>query len=140
MPESLDLVPEEFNDQTLSKAYRENKLSRHRQLYALRYQNSPKALIDVQTSDLGGLNLSEITNAITVYLIDPPSPDYFNMISYAIRQLSLQKEKMSDPVMFFPNNYLIDCGLRADKEYTLWSLDISLGSQSYMAWMNRYCR
>ncbi len=137
LPNVLDMVPEEFGDQTLTEAYEANGLTRKRKLHVLRYENTPKALIDVQSSDLG-LNLSEITNAITVYLIDP-SPDYFDMVRFAIHKFALQQNKMSDPVMFFPNNYLNLCGFHADKEYTLWCLDISLGSESYMAWMNRYC-
>ncbi|MFK5925376.1 MAG: hypothetical protein QM483_01985 [Desulfuromusa sp.] len=137
LPNVLDMVPEELGDQTLTETYKANGLARKRELHVLRYQNTPKALIDVQSTDLG-LNLSEITNAITVYLIDP-SPEYFDMVRFAIHKFALQQNKMSDPVMFFPNNYLNLCGFHVDKEYTLWSLDISLGSESYMAWMNRYC-
>lgn len=138
LPNVLDLVPEEFGNQTLTETYKANGLTRKRELHVLRYQDTPKALIDVQSTDLG-LNLSEITNAITVYLIDP-SPDYFDMVRFAIHKMALQQGKMSDPVMLFPNNYLNLCGFHVDKEYTLWSLDISLGSESYMAWMNHYCR
>ena len=138
LPDVLDMVPGEFDDQTLTETYKSNGLIRKRELHVLRYQNAPKALIDVQSSDFG-LNLSEITNAITVYLIDP-SPDYFDMLRFVIHKFALQQDKMSDPVMFFPNNYLNLCGFNVDKEYTLWSLDISSGSESYMTWMNRYCR
>ena len=138
LPEALDMVPGEFDDQALTETYKASGLTRKRNLHTLRYQNTPKALIDVQSSDFG-LNLSEITNAITVYLIDP-SPDYFDMLRFAIHKFALQHDKMSDPVMFFPNSYLNLCGFHVDKEYTLWSLDISSGSESYMVWMNRYCR
>ncbi len=137
LPEGLDMIPEEFGDQTLSEIYRKCGLIRKRELHVLRYHNSPKALIDIQSSDLG-LNLSEITNAITVYMIDP-STNYFDMVSFAVHQFALQKNKMSDPVMVFPNNYLNSCGFQVDKEYSLWCLDISLASESYMDWMNRYC-
>ncbi|MDX2494329.1 MAG: hypothetical protein QNK27_05160 [Desulfuromusa sp.] len=138
LPDVLDMVPGQFDDQTLTETYKSNGLIRKREIHVLRYQNTPKALIDVQSSDFG-LNLSEITNAITVYLIDP-SPDYFDMLRFAIHKFALQHNKMSDPVMFFPNSYLNLCGFHVDKEYTLWSLDISSGSESYMVWMNRYCR
>lgn len=138
LPQALDMEPESFNDQTLTETYTNNNLMRKRNIYALRFRDMPKALIDVQTSDFG-LNLSEITNAITVYLIEPSS-DFFDIVSCAIRRIALKYEKMSDPVMFYPHNYLIDCGFKADKEYLLWALDITLGSESYMAWMNRFCR
>ena len=137
LPEGLDLIPEEFGDQTLSETYKNCGLTRKRELHVLRYQGNPKVLIDIQSSDFG-LNLSEITNAITIYLIDP-SPDYFDMICFAILKFAMQQDKMSDPVMAFPSNYLDSCGFHVDKEYTLWCLDISLGSEPYMDWMNRYC-
>jgi len=137
LPEGLDLIPEELGDQTLSETYKNCGLTRTRELYVLRYHGNPKVLVDVQSSDFG-LNLSEITNAITVYLIDP-SPNYFDVIRFAILKFALQQNKMSDPVMVFPNSYLDNCGFHSDKEYTLWCLDISLGSEPYMDWMNRYC-
>ena len=138
LPEALDMVPEGFGDQTLTERYKVNGLIRQRKLHALRYHDEPKALIDVQSSDYG-LNLSEITNAITVYLIDP-SPDYFDMLSFAVYSLALKNKKMSDPVMFFPNNFLNICGFGVDKEYTMWTLHIPRCVESYMAWMNRFCR
>jgi len=137
LPEVLDMTAEEFGNQTLTETYQACGLTRKRELHVLRCQGNPKALIDVQSSDIG-LNLSEITNAITVYLIDP-SPDYFEMVSFAVHEFASQRNKMSDPVMVFPNSFLSDCNFHVDKEYTLWCLDISLGSESYMDWMNRYC-
>jgi len=131
------MTAEEFGNQTLTETYQACGLTRKRELHVLRCQGNPKALIDVQSSDIG-LNLSEITNAITVYLIDP-SPDYFEMVSFAVHEFASQRNKMSDPVMVFPNSFLTNCNFHVDKEYTLWCLDISLGSESYMDWMNRYC-
>ena len=138
LPEALDLLPEDLGDQTMTETYKANGLSRRRELLALRYQNVPKALIDIQTTGIG-LNLSEITNAITVYLIDP-RPEYFDMVRFAICDQALKQEKASDPVMVFPNSFLNSCDFHADKEYTMWTLNVPQGMESYMAWMNRFCR
>ncbi|MCD6187083.1 MAG: PilZ domain-containing protein [Desulfuromusa sp.] len=138
LPEALDLLPEDLGDQTMTEAYKANGLSRRRELLALRYQNSPKALIDIQSTGIG-LNLSEITNAITVYLIDP-KPEYFDMVRFAICDQALKREKASDPVMVFPNSFLNSCDFHVDKEYTMWTLNVPQGMESYMAWMNRFCR
>ena len=138
LPEALDMLPEDLDDQSLSEKYKANGLSRQRELLALRYQDSPIALIDIQSTGIG-LNLSEITNAITVYLIDS-QPEYFDMIRVAICSQALKHEKISDPVMVFPNSFLDSCNFNADKEYTMWTLNIPEGMESYMSWMNRFCR
>ncbi|MCK5825798.1 MAG: hypothetical protein KAG93_02090 [Desulfuromusa sp.] len=138
LPEALDMLPEDLDDQSLSEKYKANGLSRQRELLALRYQDSPIALIDIQSTGIG-LNLSEITNAITVYLIDS-QPEYFDMIRVAICSQALKHEKNSDPVMVFPNSFLDSCNFNADKEYTMWTLNIPEGMESYMSWMNRFCR
>lgn len=138
LPKALDLEQGRYNNQCLTEAYENNNLSRVRTLYTLHYHGQPKALIDVQSTDFG-LNLSEITNAITVYMIDP-DPGYFDMIRFAIRSFALREKKMSDPVMIYPNNYLSLCGVDADKEYTMWTLNVPDGMETYMAWMNRFCR
>lgn len=136
--DALDLCPNQYNDHSLEEKYKSNDLVRKRELFALRYDGFTKAVIDVQSSDFG-LNLSEITNAITVYLIDT-SPINYDMVSFAIRKLSFQLNKMSDPVMLFPSNFLSDCGVCADKEYTMWAFNVPQGIEHYMAWMNRFCR
>ncbi len=138
LPDALDMVPDGFDDQTLAETFQVNGLIRQRELHVLRYQGLPKSLIDVQSSDFG-LNLSEITNSISVFMIEL-NPEYFDSVCSAVANLALNHKKLSDPVMFFPNNYLSLCGRKADKEYILWALDIAQGVESYMTWMNRYCR
>lgn len=138
LPEALDMVPADFDDQSLAEIYQENGLSRRRNLYALRYLGAPKALIDVQFSDFG-LNLSEITNSISVYMIDPQIK-YFDMVRFAVNDLAIQNDKMSVPVMVFPNTYLLNCGFEADKEYIMWTINVPDSIESYMTWMNRCCR
>ena len=138
LPEALDMLPEDLGDQSLSEKYKANGLSRQRELLALRYQDSPIALIDIQSTGIG-LNLSEITNAITVYLIDS-RPEYFDMVRSAICSQALKHEKTSDPVMVFPNSFLNSCNFNTDKEYTMWTLNVPEGMESYMSWMNRFCR
>ncbi len=138
LPEALDLVPECFDDQSLAETYQESGMLRQRTLYTLSCQGDPVALIDVQSSDVG-LNLSEITNSITVYLINP-QVEYFEMIRFAVRELAELNSKTTVPLMVFPNTYLGRCGFDADKEYTMWALNVPDGMESYMDWMNRCCR
>ncbi len=138
LPDALDLTPDGYRDDSLAVTYSTNGLNRQRQVYALRQQQSIKALIDVQNSDLG-LNLSEITNATTVYVLDPVAC-HREVIRFAVCNLAIHHQKMNHPVMFYPNTYLPRYNIPVDREYNLWALSIVHASESYMAWMNRYCR
>lgn len=138
LADALDLTPEGFNDATLTHTYEVNGLHRQRQVYALRHQKTLKALVDVQNSDLG-LNLSEITNATTVYVLDNVAC-HRDVLRFVVCGLVIRYNKTQHPLMFFPNDYLAYYNIPSDKEYTLWALNVEQASESYMAWMNRYCR
>jgi hypothetical protein len=138
LPEALDLTPQGYRDETLAQVYSSNGLSRQRQIYALRNQKSLKALIDIQNSDLG-LNLSEITNATTVYVLDTLAC-HREVIRHVICNLTIRYNKLHHPVMFFPRSYLAHYNIPSDKEYTLWALDVVKAAESYMSWMNKFCR
>jgi hypothetical protein len=138
LPEALDLTPGSYGDDTLAQVYTHNGLNRQRQVYALRHQKCLKALIDVQNSDLG-LNLSEITNATTVYVLDTMAC-HRDVLRFVVCGLTIRYNKMQHPLMFFPKDYLAYYNIPTDKEYTLWTLSVTRASESYMDWMNRYCR
>lgn len=138
LPDALDLIPEGYRDDSLTLTYTASGLSRQRQVYALRQQRSLKALIDIQNSDFG-LNLSEITNATTVYVLDTVAC-HQDVLRFVVCELATRYDKMHHPVMFYPNTYLAHYNIASDKEYILWSLSIAQASESYMAWMNRFCR
>lgn len=138
LPEALDLVPENFGGEFINQLYRENNLFRERILHSLKYNDSLVAIIDIQKTDFG-LNLSEITNAIFVYVVDQDS-DYADVISYVISQFAKEHEKENDPVMIFPQSYLPSCNISTDKEYIMWCLNVPEGMQTHMAWMYKYCK
>ena len=138
LPEALDLTPKSYSDETLSRVYANNKLSRHRIVYALRHHRSLKALIDIQTSDLG-LNLSEITNAMTIYVLDAVAC-HRDVMRFVVCSLTIRYNKLHHPLMFYPRSYLGHYNIPADKDYTLWALDVTKAAESYMEWMNRFCR
>jgi hypothetical protein len=139
LPDALDLTPQGFDDQTLTDTYAANGLTRQRWVYALRHQHTLKALIDVQNADLG-LNLSEITNATTVYVVDTDAC-HRDLLRFVVSALAIRHNKMNHPVMFFPADYLAHYNIASDKEYTLWALNVKTDyGQAYMEWMNRYCR
>lgn len=138
LPEALDMLVGNYNDQSLSETFSSNGLVRKRTLFALRQGQRTIALLDIQRSDFG-LNLSEITNAMTVYSLSSDSND-FNQIRFALYSLAEKHEKLNDPVMFYPHTWLPKVEFPVDKEYTMWTLNVPKGMDSYMTWMNKYCR
>jgi hypothetical protein len=134
----MDLTPQGLDGQKLAKAYEACGLQRQRHLYAIRHQKVLKALVDVQDSDLG-LNLSELTNAIIVYIIDEEAI-HREMVQFIVSALAIRYNKMQHPLLIYPNTYAARYRLPVDKEYTLWALDLINGGEDYMSWMQRFCR
>jgi len=138
MAEALDLTPQGLDWQKLTRDFEACGLQRRRQLYAIRHQKTLKALVDVQHSEVG-LNLSELTNAIIVYILDSEAI-HRDMLRLIISELALRHDKTQHPVLIYPHTYAARYRLPADKEYTLWALDLQAGSEPYMNWMLKYCR
>lgn len=138
MADAMDLTPQGLDGQKLAKAYEACGLQRQRHLYAIRYKKALKALVDVQDSALG-LNLSELTNAIIVYILDEEAI-HRDMVRFIVSALAIRYNKMQHPLLIYPNTYAVRYRLPVDKEYTLWALDIKSGGEDYMSWMQRYCR
>ena len=138
MPDALDLTPENFRSTEIEDAFNKCGLKRRRDVFALKNNGALIALIDVQTGD-HGLNLSEITNATTIYQMSSkplPVEIYRIVISYFAKKYG----KHSDPVMIFPKKACAEIELKPDKTYVLWILDITKGSDPYMKFLYRYCR
>lgn len=138
LQKALDLTPEYFEDREIEKAYQDYGLSHSRKVYALREKGRLKALVDMQCSDLG-LNLSEITNAITFYF-SSTSPCQLAALQATVFSLANKYEKWQHPVMIYPNDEYLIPELTPDKEYVLWVLNIAAGSPTYMDWLYRFCR
>jgi hypothetical protein len=138
LADAMDLTLRGLDGQKLAKTYEACGLQRQRHLYAIRHQKVLKALVDVQDSDLG-LNLSELTNAIIVYIIDEEAI-HREMLQFIVSALAIRYNKLQHPLLIYPNTYAAKYRLPVDKEYTLWALDLIHGGEDYMSWMQRFCR
>jgi hypothetical protein len=138
LPEVLDLTPHAYSDPTLEKIYRENGMKRERFIYAVRHNRSVKALIDVHDSDLG-LNMSELTNAIFVYVLDSTAFQR-EIMEFVLSALAIKHNKAQQPIMIYPAAYAEKHKIRIDKLYNLWAMGMKGGYEDYMDWMERYCR
>jgi len=137
MAQAFDLDVGAYDDTTLTDAYHTAGLKRCRYFYAVRHHQSLKALVEVQDSALG-LNMSELTNAIFVYVVDQEALDkkLFQMVVFA---LATKHNKQHHPVMIYPRQYAVRHDFKIDKSYNLWTLNLR-HTQDYMDWLYRYFR
>ncbi|MBE0500002.1 MAG: hypothetical protein IBX47_01070 [Desulfuromonadales bacterium] len=137
MANAFDLDPGLYDDTTLTEIYSSAGLKRCRHFYAVRYNDSLKALIEIQESALG-LNMSELTNAIIVYVVEQKALDK-RRLQRILFDLAKKYKKHTHPLLIYPREYAEKQGFKIDKNYNLWTLDLR-HTEHYMDWLYRYFR
>jgi hypothetical protein len=129
MLDAFDLLPDSADDSELKTAYEESGLTRERHLLSLRHMDSPQAVIMVQVADMG-LNLSDLTNCIHVFLINSENIDKETMTS-ALSHLAYKFYQGVAVVNFFPSSYSEVLGFESEKQYTLWTYEMQYSDYYY---------
>ncbi len=137
MADAFDLDLGAYNDTTLIDAYSNAGLKRNRQFYAVRFNDCLKTLVEVQDSALG-LNMSELTNAIVIYVIDQDAL-HKKLLEMIIFSLSTKHKKQQHPVLVYPRKYAEKLQFKIDKNYNLWTLDLR-HTEHYMDWLYKFFR
>ena len=134
---ALDLKPGMIECTALSKEYHRLGLKKKRHLLSLKNNGDLKAVLVVNLSNLG-LNLSDLTNSISIIVVD--SEDLSGDILKLALDLVLKMiKKMEMPVMLFPAAYAGDLGIKMEKVYNLWILNMRY-SDPYFRYINRFMR
>ena len=134
---ALDLQQEKMDINDLAADYANLGLTRQRHLFSLKKDDALKAVIMVNTSDLG-LNLSELTNCIKVFVLDSGelSEQILNQMLGAVSR----KMKLSGtPVLLYPASYAENQSMGFEKTYDLWILDLKY-IDDYFNYVNRLLR
>ncbi len=107
---------------TLAEEYGKLGLKREILLYSLKYRSCLKAVFMVDRSD-EGLNMSDLTNCIKVFVTDheglTPSA-----IRSALRKASAFFEGDETPVLLFPASYAAEQAMPIEKTYILWVINM----------------
>ncbi|MCF8094205.1 MAG: hypothetical protein K9J79_02465 [Desulfobacteraceae bacterium] len=123
MINALDLVAEKpvrtRND--LSDRYHEMGLWRERRVFALRRGNDAKAVIMANISDFA-LNLSDLTNCISVFVIDQNTP--YEILRQALSMMEDYYSAAKTPVLIYPLSYVENAGISYDRVYCLWAMNM----------------
>ena len=134
MLKALNLFPTNGNINELSYKFNEIGLRRERHLFSLKKEKVLKAVIMINVSDFG-LNLSDLTNSITVFIVDDEELPY--KIISTVNSLMSEKLSMGDiPIMIYPVEYLNLQNVSFDKIYNLWVLSSDY-TDNYFRYLKR---
>ncbi len=130
MLESLDLTSElSGNLNRLSNEYLQLGFKRKRYLLALKKEGHLKAVFMVNTSDIG-LNMSELTSCIKIFIIDPK--DFAAEALHAtLFRICRNLKKESLPVFIYPRVYTTEIHLSYEKTYCFWAMDTQFADQFF---------
>lgn len=115
---AFDLLPESLADTTLNDEYSAHGFARERHIFSLKDETSLKAVFVVNIAD-SGLNLSELTSAIQVFV-----PDHEDLprelLDLILSLLCLKFKRPQVPVLMFPAEAAEYYEIEIEKIYMLW--------------------
>ncbi len=121
MLQGMDLQIESQQDALLQKSYEKAGFQREQSLFALQKEGTTIALFMILRTEIG-LNLSNLTNAITVIVLDNkalPREAFFTAIS----MLAAKYPHDEVPVLTYPPDYASSQSIDIEKQYNLWVLN-----------------
>lgn len=121
MLKCLDLSPVRPEQGDLAASYLAAGFSHQQNVFALRHEGIPVAIFSTLRTAFG-LNLSNLTNAITVVILDPerlPREAYFTAIS----MLAAIYPAAEVPVLTYPDSYPETRQVAVEKRYSFWAVD-----------------
>lgn len=121
MLHGLHLSPDRFDCSGLVSAFHAIGLKRERYVYALHYRDKLCAIIMANTADLG-LNMSDLTNAVTFIEVDP-QPLTGEIVHSVLDQLAHVYDTNDVPVLIYPQTAAARMGIETEKNYCLWVYD-----------------
>jgi hypothetical protein len=123
MIQAFDLSPEpemmERNE--LANEYKKKNLKRKRLLFSLKHHGSLRVVFQLNISDVS-LNLSDLTNCITAFVIDEDNLTTDILFS-TIYGLSNEYDLKKIPLLLYPHSFAESLSIPYEKLYNLWILD-----------------
>ena len=102
----------------VEKDYHEAGLKKELHLWSLRLNGRLKAVFVVNLSDFG-LNMSDLTNCISLFVIDSAGLTK-SVTDQMLNRLSTYFEQKRFPVLYYPSDFADEKGIDYQKQYTLW--------------------
>jgi hypothetical protein len=137
MLDAIDLTPEKLDCDELSREYSKEGLIRQRQLFSLKKDGSLKAVFLVNTSNVG-LNLSDITNCVKVFVTDSNQVDV-DILRTAVSVVAEISGKKDSPTLLYPVSFADEQKIEYEKIYNLWVCSLQY-SDEYFRYLGRLLR
>ncbi|WP_321990762.1 PilZ domain-containing protein [Marispirochaeta aestuarii] len=126
LPPFADL---EISNREVREAYRELGILRDIQVRALKHNGRLTAIFIVNRSDTG-INLSELTNSTTLFLLKPELISK-EILSRAFTNLCREGVNSLSPVLVFPRESADKVGVEYEKIYVAWVMDTMIGDKYF---------
>ncbi|HCM26863.1 MAG: hypothetical protein A2Z99_16825 [Treponema sp. GWB1_62_6] len=136
--EALNLMPEAIPETLLDEEYRRHGFLRERHIFALKREGSLAAIVMVSLSDLG-LNLSNLTNCIHVFVVDEEKLST-DMLASGLNGLAAHFAKDDMPLMVYPAEYLEEHAIAYEKRYILWVFNMNFLDEYFRSLRNTFKR
>ena len=137
--QALDLLTEKLGaEEGLNEIYRECGFKRRKLLFSLKEKEDLIAIFMLNISDIG-LNLSDLTNCIHVFILEPhnlPS----DMLHGALSKIASYYDHDNIPVLIFPSSYTDNNSISINKKYNFWVLDVHKIGDRYYSYLDRLIR
>jgi hypothetical protein len=134
MMKAFNLSESDSDIQALCQEYRTIGFRRQRRLLTLRRDGRPVAVFVANRSDLG-LNMSDLTNCIQIFVLDPQRSSA-SVIYRALTKILAWYEDDGVPLMVFPDDSAETIGLPTEKKYTAWILNLDY-TDRYFEYISR---
>jgi hypothetical protein len=138
MLRAIDLQSQASAKSTLSEEYRRLGLQRRIYRVALRRSRALKAIFTVSLSDIG-LNLSDLTNCIKVFVIDPEDLTR-DILFGALAQITAQIRQSRIPVLIYPLAAAERLAVNWEKIYNLWVMRTESEGQLFFRFLKRHLK
>ncbi len=109
----------------VTAAYKELGITRNVQLRSLKHNNRLTAVFVINCSD-PGINLSELTNSILMFVIKPELISR-DIVRKALASAAADGANSASPVLVFPQDSADKMNVDYEKSYVAWIMDIAIG-------------
>lgn len=122
MIDALDLESSMLEGGDIYREYESIGFKRERHLFSLKLNGSLVAVFMINFSDIG-LNMSDLTNCVTVFVMDPEELTR-DTLSLALSILFIRFNQEEMPVLIFPLSYAQSQQIAYDRTYVLWVMSM----------------
>ena len=123
---ALDLEPDMIDGNGLSTEYQRFGFERKRLLFSLKQDGTIKAVIMLTRTDVG-LNFSNLTNCIHVFVLDSDNL-LGTVLCSTLSHLCDYYDESEVPILLYPASYAETLGMR-EKTYNLWAINTQYTDQ-----------